>query len=163
MVAVSNTSPLSNLAIIGRLHLAREQFESLLIPPAVRAELSRNPHPHARELLDSAIKAGWIRSQPLIGPVPNDLRLDLDIGEAEALSLAVESNAAIVLLDESAARLRAARLRLPFTGALGILRKARQMGQIASLKTEMERLRVEAHFFINPILEKALLISVGED
>jgi predicted nucleic acid-binding protein len=79
------------------------------------------------------------------------------------LSLAVESKAAIVLLDESAARLKAARLGLRFTGALGILRKARQAGQIASLKTEMERLRVEARFFINPVLEKALLISVGEN
>jgi predicted nucleic acid-binding protein len=68
MVAVSNTSPLSNLAIIGRLDLAREQFESLLIPPAVRAELSRNPHPRAHELLELAIKAGWIRSQPIERP-----------------------------------------------------------------------------------------------
>ena len=51
---------------------------------------------------------------------------------------------------------------LAHTGALGILRRARQTGRIASLKNEIQRLREEAGFFINPAQEKALLISVGE-
>lgn len=46
MLVVSNTSPLSNLAIIRRLDLVREQLGSLVIPPAVQAELQRNPQPY---------------------------------------------------------------------------------------------------------------------
>jgi len=38
MRVVSNTSPLSNLAIIGHLGLVREQLGIVLIPPTVRAE-----------------------------------------------------------------------------------------------------------------------------
>jgi predicted nucleic acid-binding protein len=39
MPVVSNTSPISNLALIGRLDLLREQFRKILIPEAVDREL----------------------------------------------------------------------------------------------------------------------------
>jgi len=162
MLAVSNTSPLSNLAIIGRLELVREQLGVVVIPPAVEAELGRNPSPEARAALKEAMGGGWILPKPLTNPVNPELLLALDQGEAEALSLALELKAQLVLLDESAARRSAAKLGLLHTGALGILRRARQTGRIASLKNEIQRLREEAGFFINPALEKALLISVGE-
>lgn len=162
MVVVSNTSPLSNLAIIWRLELAREQLGSILIPLAVRTELSRNPHVAGRAVVESAIAAGWIRAAPLTGLVPEDFIASLDIGEAEALALAIQSKASLVLLDDSAARLKASQLAIPFTGVLGILRKARRTGRIPSLKAELEKLRAEARFFISPALERTLLISVDE-
>jgi len=162
MLVVSNTSPLSNLAIIRRLDLVREQLGSLVIPPAVQTELQRNPQPEARAALRNAMKAGWIRVMPLAEPVPSDFAQALDLGEAEALSLALQAKATLVLLDESAARLRAAQLGLSCTGVLGLLRRARQTGRIPSLKAEIYALRDEAHFFISPALEMALLISVGE-
>ena len=162
MLVVSNTSPLSNLAIIGRLELVREQVGAVVIPPAVGAELSRNPRMEARVALATAIQEGWIRVMALSGAVAPELAAALDPGEAEALSLALEATAGLVLLDESAARIKAAHLGLSHTGALGILRRARQTGRIASLKAEVQRLRKEAGFFINPALERALLISVGE-
>lgn len=162
MVVVSNTSPLSNLAIIGRLDLLREQLGSVTIPPAVRIELSRHPNPGARQFLEEALKDRWLRVVPLAGAAPTDLVSALDMGEAEALALALELKAAMVLLDESAARLKACHLGLAHTGVLGVLRQARQMNRISSLKTEILRLRTEARFFISPALEKRLLISVGE-
>ena len=162
MLVVSNTSPLSNLAIIGRLELVREQLGNVVIPPAVRAELGRNPHPAARAALEAAIQEGWISVRPLAGALPGNLAASLDLGEAEALALAGESKAALVLLDESAAREMARQLGFNFTGALGVLCRAKQTGRIASLKVQINRLRAEARFFINPALEKALLISVGE-
>jgi uncharacterized protein len=162
MLVVSNTSPLSNLAIIGRLELVREQLGVVVIPPAVQAELSLNPKSDARVALEAALRDGWIRVMALVAPLPADLVLALDLGGAEALSLALEAKAGLVLLDESMARARAARIGLRFTGALGILRWARQTKRIPSLKAEIERLRNEARFFISPALEKGLLISVGE-
>lgn len=162
MVVVSNTSPLSNLAIIGRLGLVREQLGNVIIPPAVRAELERNPRQDALGALKAAIHEGWIQVKALAGPVPKDLAASLDLGEAEALALAREMTASLVLLDDSAARERTGQLGFKFTGVLGVLRHAKQAGTIPSLKRELQRLRVEAHFFINPALEKALLISVGE-
>jgi uncharacterized protein len=40
MRVVSNTSPISNLAIIGRLELLKRRYGTVRIPPAVAAELS---------------------------------------------------------------------------------------------------------------------------
>ncbi len=162
MLVVSNTSPLSNLAIIGRIDLLREQLGALTIPPGVWTELKRLPKAEARASLERAIQADWLRVVPLVGAVPADLALNLDNGEAEALALALESKAELVLLDESAARLKAHQLGIAFTGVLGILRRARTTGRIPSLKIEILRLRTDAHFFVAPALEKRLLDSVGE-
>ena len=46
MVVVSNTSPLSNLAIVGRLALLRDRFGAVLVPSAVRRELNQLRHGH---------------------------------------------------------------------------------------------------------------------
>ena len=99
MVVVSNTSPLSNLAIIGRLDLLREQLGSVTIPPGVRIELSRHPNPEAGKLLERALENRWLRVVPLAGAVPADLVSALDVGEAQALALALEIKAEMVLLD----------------------------------------------------------------
>jgi predicted nucleic acid-binding protein len=162
MLVVSNTSPLSNLAIIARLDLLREQFGAVTIPPGVRTELDRFHNAEAKALLERAIQADWLRVVPLLGAVPDDFALSLDSGEAEALALAFETKAALVLLDESAARLKAHQLGIAFTGVLGILRRARISGRIPSLKAEILRLRTDARFFVAAPLEKRLLSSVGE-
>jgi hypothetical protein len=162
MLAASNTSPLSNLAFIGRLDLLHEQVCTVIIPPGVRDELSRLHNPEARSALQSAFQAGWLQVVLLAGPVPEDLAVDLDRGEAEAIALALETKAPLVLLDESAARLKARQLGIAYTGVLGILHKALKEGRIPSLKAEIRRLRTDARFFVNPVLEKRLLDSVGE-
>lgn len=162
MRVVSNTSPLSNLAIIGRLDLLREQLGSVTIPPGVRTELSRHPNSAARSALEKALEGRWLSVVPLVAAVPADLASALDLGEAEALALALETKADLVLLDESAARLNARQLGLAYTGVLGVLRQARQTNRVPSLKAEILRLRTQARFFVSPALEKKLLISVGE-
>lgn len=162
MLVVSNTSPLSNLASLGRLSLLREQLGSVIIPPGVWLELGRHPNAGARKDLEQALADRWLHVVPLVAAVPADLASGLDLGEAEALTLALETKASLVLLDEAAARLKARQLGIAHTGVLGILRQARQLGRIPSLKAEILRLRTEARFFVSPALEQRLLISVGE-
>jgi len=58
MVAVSDTSPISNLAFIGRLDLLLSQFEEVCIPEAVRAELEGMPNLEARSSIEQALQAG---------------------------------------------------------------------------------------------------------
>ena len=134
MPVVSNTSPLSNLAILGRLDLLREQLGTVNIPPGVRTELSRHPQPPARELLDRAIQDGWLCVVPLVNPVPADLAAGLHTGEAEAIALALETKATLVLLDETAARLKAHRLGVAHTGVLLWLLKVNEERDLASRK-----------------------------
>ena len=112
--------------------------------------------------MEQALEARWLSVVPLVAAVPADLALALDVGEAETLALALETKANLVLLDESAARLKARQLGLTHTGVLGVLRQARRTNRVPSLKAEILRLRTEARFFVSPALEKQLLSSVGE-
>lgn len=105
MVAVSDTSPISNLALIGRLPLLLAQFEAVLIPEAVRTELERLPNAAAKSKIEQALQDGWLRSRSV-----NNQRLaaalanDLDRGEAETIALAAEIEADVVLIDEKEGR-----------------------------------------------------------
>ena len=56
MLAVSNTSPISNLAHIGRLGLLKLQFPQLWIPNAVKQELERHPSSEARTSTDFSLR-----------------------------------------------------------------------------------------------------------
>jgi hypothetical protein len=162
MVVVSNTSPLSNLAIVGRLDLLRDQFGSVLVPLTVRQELIQLRHPEAARLLDEAFSHGWLRVNPLLRPVPGNLSAGLHVGEAEALALAVECSADLTLLDDGDARRRATDAGLRISGVLGILLRAKWKGQIPSLREEIRRLRQDAHFFISRPLERELIAAAGE-
>jgi len=55
MLVVCDTSPLSNLAIIGRLELLREQFEVVRMPSQAARELTALRHPTAQSALASAV------------------------------------------------------------------------------------------------------------
>lgn len=162
MLVVSDTSPLSNLAILDRLDLLREQFGELIFPAAVQAELKRLPNSTAARRLETAVGQNWLRVRPVTRPVPEDLAMTLHRGEAEAIALALETKADLILLDEADGRSAVRRLGLLHTGVLGMLRKAKETGRIASLREEIARLRADARFFVHPGLERELLISVGE-
>ncbi len=52
MSAVSNTSPISNLASMGRLELLKSQFSTVFIPQGVAAELASHPNPVTRDRIE---------------------------------------------------------------------------------------------------------------
>jgi hypothetical protein len=60
MRVVSNTSPISNLAIIGRLDLLKGRYGRLFIPPAVAQELAALSHPQASARIAAALTEGWL-------------------------------------------------------------------------------------------------------
>ena len=163
MRVVSNTSPVSNLAIIGRLALLRAKFGTVIIPEAVASELSRLTHAAGAGAIRQALIDGWLTVEPVsdrtILPV---LTARVDLGEAEAIELARQTKADLLLLDDSSARAVANEEALPYTGLLGLLCEERTAGRIPSLKAELDRLRSECRFFIAPKLEEEVLRRVGE-
>jgi len=163
MLAVSNTSPISNLAIIDRLDLLPEQFEKIIIPGAVRRELEALSHSGARSAVEAALSAGWLQVQSVeFSPLIRLLSVTLHAGESEAIALGVETQAAWILLDEREARMTAQRMRLNITGVLGILLRAKKTGRLTALRPEIEKLRRKAHFFISPELEHQILRTAQE-
>ena len=163
MPVVSNTSPISNLAIIERLDLLRKCFTCIWIPPAVEEELARLPNLAARATVQNALRQGWIVSQPVHNHVTKRLlSADLDRGEAEAIALALDVAADWILLDETDGRKAAARAGLRVAGILGVLLRAKQENEIRLLKPELEALRSRARFFVGTRLEAEVLRLAGE-
>lgn len=163
MRVVSNTSPLSNLAIIGRLELLEDQFGTVWTPRAVSEELGRLEHRRAQEALLAARESNWLKEQRLENKNWAEvLSGQLDRGEAEAIALGMEMGADWVLMDERDGRLVARQAGLKVTGVLGVLLKAKQKGQLGSLQAEIHRLREEARFFIRKDLEAEILDAAGE-
>jgi predicted nucleic acid-binding protein len=126
MLAVSNTSPISNLATIGLLNLLMLQFGALWIPGAVAVELEAHPDPTALIAIQTAIREEEIKiAAPRDSTLLRVLLSDLHKGEAEAIALASDLSADLVLIDEQEGRRRAANAGLAVTGVLGILLRAK--------------------------------------
>ena len=125
MPTVSNTSPILNLAIIGELGLLRDQLGAVVIPGAVLQELRPTEDLPGNPQIRQALEEGWmtVRQVPS-APLVSVLQRTLDRGESEAIALAVEMEAELILLDEQEARQVAEELGLKLTGVLGILLRA---------------------------------------
>jgi predicted nucleic acid-binding protein len=163
MPAVSNTSPISNLAIIGHLELLKLQFSELWIPNAVAEELAANPDPAALAAIHAAIHDGWIKTANPRNPTLLNLLLpSLHRGEAEAIALAVDLKADTIIIDEHEGRLLARQAGLSVTGVLGVLLRAKQAGTISAVQPEILALRAKARFFISKPLETRVLEMAGE-
>lgn len=163
MRVVSNTSPICNLAVIGRLDLLRRKFGKVVIPEAVARELSALDHANGLASIEAAVREGWLVvervSDRRLLPV---LRRRIDEGEAEAIELARQTDADLLILDDLDARRIASEESLPYTGLLGLLAGERMAGRLPSLEDEIKKLRVECRFFVSAELELRLLRGVGE-
>src|SRR5262249_32605285 len=117
MIVVSNSSPLVSLAAIGRLELLHELYDTRIIPRAVHHEvvIQGLGRPGAVEVQSF----DWVICRDVCDPnVVTALADKLDRGEAEAITLAVELQADLLLMDERLGRAEAARFGLRFIGIL---------------------------------------------
>ena len=101
-IVVSDTSPIRALAYLDLLVLLRDLFGEVLLPPAVLAELERPRSRHPPLFIQDV---PYIRIEtPQDRNIVNELLATLDPGESEAIALALEVHADLVLVDDAAAR-----------------------------------------------------------
>jgi predicted nucleic acid-binding protein len=91
-----------------------------------------------------------------------ELREDLDPGEAEAIVLAIERRADLLLVDERRARRTATAAGLTVTGLLGVVARAKRAGLIDLGKPVLEELIQVARFWIGPDLYSEVLTELDE-
>ena len=98
---ISDTSPLIALSKIKKLSLLRDIYTEILIPRVVENEFLQKFPIARQEELDNA---PWIKTVDLQDPQKTARYARLDPGEAEALALADEKMARLVLMDERKGR-----------------------------------------------------------
>jgi len=169
MIVVSDTSPILSLTLIGQLDLLREIYGSIVIPEAVRQELMVTDHSGTQEVA----QADWIithptRTAPRSGAsVDPDvilklLQREVDRGEAEAIGLAVQLKADVLLIDERKARQLAQYLELNVVGLLDVLHEAKQRQLIPLIKPVLDDLLAHARFRLSRKLYQRALHAAGE-
>ncbi len=154
MLIVSDTSPILNLVAIEQLELLRDLYGSIVIPPAVSAELHDNGIFLAKD---------WIQVvEPVNRVAVEALRAELDAGESEAIVLAQQLNAALLLIDERLGRRAATQLGLGVTGLLGVFAEARKRGIIPACAPLLDAMIDRAGFWIGERLRANYLQALGE-
>jgi len=161
MIVVSDTSPIANLARIGRLDLLREVYGHVPIPEAVYAEISAAPF---RLESDAGAPTGsWLEIRNVTNlSLIATVQLELDRGEAEAIALASELPQSLSLIDERKGRTVAARLGLTFVGLLGVLIEAKRRGLLPAIRPLLDALTADAGFWLHPELRERVLLAAGE-
>ena len=157
MRVVSNSSPILNLVIIDKLSLLKECFENVIIPQGVLQELRVEENLPGSKSIKHAIHDGWITVESVRNRhLFRVLRRELDLGEAEAIALAVETNADLILLDEKEGRTIAKDLELKVTGIIGVLLRLYKKKR-SSLDETISELKTVAGFYIREDLVRNLL------
>ncbi|EDX82413.1 hypothetical protein S7335_860 [Synechococcus sp. PCC 7335] len=161
VIVVSDTSALSNLALVKHLWLLEVIYQTVIIPEAVASELAAASNPTVSETL----QLDWIKVQALTqSQLANQLQQErgLDAGEAHAITLALELRADDLLIDERLGRQEAARLGLSIIGILGVLLVAKQRTLIPQVQSVTDSLIEEAGFRISPQLYQRVLTLAQE-
>lgn len=159
MIVVSNTSPLTNLAAIGKFHLLRDLYGYIHIPAAVWNEL--NAFGRAWPGRDEVLAAEWVTRRSIQNvPLATALQRDLDAGEAETIALALEMKADLVLMDEREGRRIAQRLGLHVVGVVGVLIASKAHNLVDVIQPLLDDLRYKAGFYLSDtVYHKALQIA----
>ena len=137
MIVVSDTSPISSLLQIGQIELLRHLYTTVTIPVEVNRELSVLPEQTA-----ALQKLDWIIvAKATQVTLVNELRQQVDPGEAEAIALALELNAHALIIDERRGRELARAYGVERVGVLGILVQAKQKGYLERVTPEIHKLQ----------------------
>lgn len=161
MIVVSDTSPVLNLARIGRLELLPLLYHQVLIPSAVLEELTASK-PDLPPSIDFASEPWLIVASANDQKHVQELRESLDPGEAEAIVLAIEHRADLLLVDERRARRTATAAGIRVTGLLGVVARAKQAGLIDLAKPVLDELIESARFWVGADLYAEGLAELGE-
>ncbi|MCC6360469.1 MAG: DUF3368 domain-containing protein [Phycisphaerales bacterium] len=161
MIVISDASPLTNLATIGKIDLLRALFERVLIPPGVAAELRAGDAEGIH--VDLIALADWVEVRAVFDRESVDaLMTELDLGEAEAIVLAEEAEADLLLMDERIGRAVAAGRGIRTIGLLGALVTAKRKGVLPRVKPVLDALVHDAGFWVSDSLYEDVLRETGE-
>ena len=146
---ISDTSCFILLDNINKFDLLRKLYGQVITTNEIAKEF-RKPLPD------------WIViKEPKEKQYQQVLELQLDKGEASAITLALDITNPVLILDDYKARRVAESLGFKITGTLGVIIKAKLEGHISSVKLILEGIK-KTNFRFTPQLEQQVLLEARE-
>jgi predicted nucleic acid-binding protein len=160
---VADSGPLISLASISHLNILHSLFDTIQIPAGVYHEVAIAGR--GRSGAVDVAQAKWIEQQI----VTNNRGVEqlmkneaLDRGESEAIILAKEINANLLIVDDRTARRCASRQKIPIIGAAGILLLAKEERVISSVKESLDEL-LRTGFYLSNLNYRKIVKAAGEN
>ncbi|MGC8961039.1 MAG: DUF3368 domain-containing protein [Candidatus Bathyarchaeia archaeon] len=155
---VSDATPLIYMAKLGKLHLLKEIFAQVQMPPEVKTETIDGGKAKGYTdavTIEQALNEGWLVVDPLTEE--NMKRSEtlaqmtgIDIGEAQVIILAAQKNEKLVLMDQAKARGVARQIGLTPRGTIYIILTAikRRLMTKEEAKQTLDRL-IDSNFYMS--------------
>lgn len=153
MIVISDTSCLNYLILIDEIQILHHLYKVVIIPQAVQTELTHEDTPEiVREWISNAPE--WLRTAFVDALTDFE---ELDPGEREAVTLALQLKADVLLIDDKLGREVAEKQGLKITGTLGVLLEAAR-ANLLSLDEAFDKLK-QTTFRANASFLENLLAS----
>ena len=160
LIVISDTSPIRALHHLGLLPLCQQLYGRVMIPEAVRRELLQG---NAKcPSIDIVSMGAFETRNPQFSPASHHIPSDLDPGESEAIALALELRADLLLIDERKGHFAAQQLGLQSIGVLGVLLEGKRRGLVPMVLPLVDQLGKGLGFFVTATLRQHLAQLAGE-
>lgn len=146
-VIIADTSCFIVLSKIDEIQILKQLFGRVVTTPEVANEFG--------EPLPSWVMVSQVNNNNL----KKSLTMQLDLGEASTLALALENSNSLLILDDFKARQIAMRLGISITGTLGIIIQAKNLGIIDTVKPLLEKIQLTNFRLSNTLIAQALMIA----
>lgn len=153
MTVVSDTTAVTTLLKAGMGGLLQQLFGSVIVPQAVWDEL----HAFDPQVPDFVLLRPIVSAE---GRLPQTWLLGG--GEGEAITLAKEVNADLLLTDDLKARRLAVGLNLKCTGLLGLVIRAKQRDHITSVREAIRILETRGGLYLSDAVRAEAVKLAGE-
>jgi predicted nucleic acid-binding protein len=154
---IINTSPLLYLHQVGYLELLQQLYKMVIVPAAVVEELEVGAKQGINVPKIETLDWLSIQSVPSVSLIPTFI--DLGKGEAEVIALGLENFNSLLILDDQLGRRIANLYQLRFTGTLGVLVKAKQLGYLSAVQPIIQMLRYQGMWLTDKIVNDVLKLA----
>lgn len=151
ILVVADTGPINYLIQTGQIELLGQLVEKTVLPASVKVELMHKAAPEAVRT--------WVASPPGWVEIRAAKRLieakDISNADREAIALALELDATLLLMEDQQARRCANALGVATLGTVGLLEAAAER-ELVSLSSALEKLRATSFYITDELIENAL-------
>ena len=160
MIVVADTSPITALLHLQQIHLLGILYGPVFIPLTVAKELS-SLTAFGFDLSFLEDKEKYIIRQAVNTSFITMLSIHIDEGEAEAIALAKELNADLLLIDEKLGKQYAEAENITCKGVVGILLAAKNKGFLSMIKPLLDDLIQNLKFRLSDKIYQLALQKAG--